>query len=512
MFFWKKIKDRKPKGKGLDRLGTSLQTNLYWFKNDIFMDDASIIYRRFRSQPPHSRDCILIYADNMTNSDFLSQYVVRPFMNRTLPKGASGQELADYIMESVIQGDQVDCSQSFVHLSDAIARGLGVILVEGCDYGVTVEAPGWDRRTITEPQAESVVRGPRQGFTENLGVNINLVRRIISSPNFKIKHLQVGLQTKTKVAIVYVETIASTALVDEVVKRIENIQIDAILESGYIQELIQDGPNFSLPTIGSTERPDIVAGKILEGRVAVLVDGTPFALTMPYLFVEAFQANEDYYNNWLAGTFRRVLRYISFLITTSSPALYLSLISYHPQLIPTPLVLSIAAARKNVPFPGFVEVVGMGLVFEILREGGVRLPQPIGQAISIVGAIVLGDAAVNASLVGAPMIVVVGLTAISGFVVSSIYDPAVLMRLFLVLMASVFGLHGYVMGVMAIVLQLSSMQSFGVPYLSSLISFSTQGMKDTFVRLPWWRMVLRPRYLGAKDRERLRSKSRSKSP
>ncbi len=512
MFFWKRAKGGRSKPKGLDKLSTSLQVNLHWFKSDIFVNDATILYRRFRTQEPYSRDCILIYADNMTNSEFLSHYVVTPLMNRPLPKGTGSQELADYVMERVIQADQVDASLSYIELADAVSRGSGVVLVDGCGVGIMVEAPGWDRRPIMEPQSESVVRGPRQGFTEELGVNVNLVRRKVSGPHFKIKYLQVGRQTKTKIAIVYLESIASTDLVEEVVNRIERIEIDAILESGYIQELIQDGPNFSLPTIGDTERPDIVAARILEGRVAVLVDGTPFALTMPHLFVEAFQANEDYYNHWLAGTFHRILRYISFVITTSTPALYLALLSYHPQLIPTPLALSIAAARKNVPFPGLVEVVLMGLFFEILREGGVRLPQPIGQAISIVGAIVLGDAAVNANLVGAPMIVVVGLTAIAGFVVSSIYDSCVIMRLFLVLTASVLGIHGYILGVMAIVLQLSSMKSFGVPYLSSLVSFTGQDMKDTAVRLPWWKMVLRPRYLGAKDRERLKSKSRSQKP
>ena len=512
MFFWKRAKREQSKVKGLDRLSTSLQMNLHWLKSDVLVHDETIIYRHFRTQEPHSRDCVLIYADNMTNPEFLSQYVMRPLMTRPLPKGAFGQELADYIMKRIIQGDQVDFVPSYVQLADVLARGFGVVLVEGCDLGITIEAPGWDKRSVMEPESESVVRGPRQGFTEELGVNVNLVRRKISGPQFKTKYLQVGRLTKTRIAVVYVEPVASMDLVEEVVRRIEKIEIDAVLESGYIQEFIQDSPNFSLPTIGHTERPDVVAAKILEGRVAVLVDGTPIALTMPYLFVEAFQANEDYYNHWLAGTFHRILRYISFFITTSTPALYLALISYHPQLIPTSLVLSIAAARKNVPFPGFVEVVLMGLVFEILREGGVRLPQPVGQAISIVGAIVLGDAAVNASLVSAPMIVVVGLTAISGFVVSFIYDSSVIIRLFLVLTASVLGIHGFFLGVMAIVLQLSSMKSFGVPYLSSLISFTGQDMKDTTIRVPWWRMVLRPRYLGAKDRQRLKSKSRSQKP
>ncbi|HKM42818.1 MAG TPA: spore germination protein, partial [Limnochordia bacterium] len=256
---------------------------------------------------------------------------------------------------------------------------------------------------------------------------------------------------------------------------------------------------------------DKVAAKILEGRVAVLVDGTPFALTMPYLFVEAFQANEDYYHHWLAATFHRIIRYSSFFLTTCTPALYLALVAHETQLVPMNLAISIAAARKNVPFPAMVEVIVMGFVFEVLREGGVRLPRPVGQAISIVGAIVLGDAAVGASLVSAPMIIVVGVTAVAGFVVAQLNDAAALIRLFLVLASAVLGLYGFLLGIMAIMIQLAAMKSFGVPYLSSFISLSAQGAKDTVLRAPWRRMIMRPRQLSEKNRKRMQSKSRSKN-
>ncbi|HBG09793.1 MAG TPA: spore germination protein, partial [Firmicutes bacterium] len=199
-------------------------------------------------------------------------------------------------------------------------------------------------------------------------------------------------------------------------------------------------------------------------------------------------------------------------ITTSTPAIYIALISYHPQLIPTNLVVSISASRKNVPFPGIVEVILMGLVFEILREGGVRLPRPIGQAISIVGAIVLGEAAVSASLVSAPMIIVVGVTGVAGFVNPALNDIAVLIRLLFVFLAAGLGLYGYVFGTIAIVLLLSSMESFGVPYLSTMTTIRPQDIKDTVVRVPWWQMRLRPRYLATKDRQRLQRRTGSKGP
>jgi len=292
--------------------------------------------------------------------------------------------------------------------------------------------------------------------------------------------------------------------VEEVFKRLETIHLDGVLDSGYIEDFIQDSPNCPLPTIGSTERPDIVAARLLEGRVAILVDGTPFVLTVPSLFLEAFQANEDYYKNWLVASFDRFLRYLCFFLTIATPALYVSLINYHPQLLPTELILSISSARTNVPFPALVEAVAMLLLFEVLREGGVRLPQPVGQAISIVGAVVLGDAAVSANLVSAPMIIVVGVTGVASFVVPRLQDPAILIRFIFLFLASILGLYGVVFAFIGFFLQLASMESFGVPYLSSLTSFSAGDLKDTVVRVPWWLMRRRPKFLAPKNRVRLR--------
>lgn len=506
MFFWKRTKPNAPKPRGLDCLSSSLEVNLYWFKEDIFANDETIAYRRFKTKGAHPRDCVLIYADNMVKHEYLSQFVLRPMLRAALPKNLKGEEIANYLVEQVLESDGSEFVFSFGEIGDKVMDGVGVILVDGCSVGVVVDAQGWAKRAVTEPPSESVVRGPRQGFGEDLGVNISLVRLRLSSPNFKTKFLHVGTQSKTRVAILYLDNVTSMDLVAEVQRRIEAMKIDAVLDSGYIQEYIQDAPYSPFPTIGQTERPDVVAAKILEGRVAVLVDGSPFALTMPYLLVEAFQANEDYYNHWIYASFHRIIRYISFFITTSTPAIYISLISYHPQLIPTNLVISISAARKSVPFPGIVEVVAMGLVFEILREGGVRLPRPVGQAISIVGAIVLGEAAVSASLVSAPMIIVVGLTGVAGFVVPSLNDLAVLIRLFLVFLAAGLGLFGFIFGVIAITLLLSSMESFGVPYLSTMTTLVPQDVKDTIVRVPWWQMSLRPRYLATKDRRRLENR------
>lgn len=510
MSFWKRWKEKKAAGKQREHLSTSLESNIRWLRSNLLADDATIVYRLLRTKGPRPRDCALVYANNMAKHDFLSEHVVAPLMSSAPPKELHGQGLLDYFMQEAISSDSMDTSSSYKELAEAVVRGTGVVLVDGCGIGLMVDAQGFEKRSVSEPQSETVVRGPRQGFTEDLAVNVSLVRRKITSPNLKMKYLYVGEQTRTKTAVMYLESVAKPDLVDEVIQRIEQIEMDGILESGYIEELIKDSPRSPFPTIGHTERPDTVAGKILEGRVAVLVDGTPFALTMPYLLVEAFQANEDYYRHWVLASFHRLVRYISFFLTTSTPGLYLALVSHHPQLLPMNLAISIAAARKNVPFPAMVEVVIMGLVFEILREGGVRLPRSVGQAISIVGAIVLGDAAVGASLVSAPMIIVVGLTGVAGFVVSQFNDVAVVVRLGLVVLAGVLGFYGFLLGGMGLMLHLASIKSFGVPYLSSLTSLSVQGSQDTLLRSPWWKMQMRPRHIGAKNRQRVQSPSRSR--
>jgi spore germination protein KA len=505
LFFWKRSKTKPKLRKSGITLHPSLARSLQHFKEHVFSNDDTINYREFKTQEPRARACVLIYAENMSNEEMLSNYLVRPVLSCSLPRKRKDLEIIDHLVTRVIQSDAVHVRRDYTELADEVIGGSGVLLVDGCTAGIVIKAQDWPKRSVVEPVAENVVRGPRQGFTEEMGANISLLRRKIKSTKLKTKYLEIGKQTSTSVAVVFVEGLAAPNLVAEVFRRLETIQIDGVLESAYIEELIRDSPNSPLPTIGSTERPDTVAARLLEGRVAIVVDGTPFVLTVPFFFLEAFQANEDYYKNWLSGSFDRFLRYFCFFLTIATPALYVSLINYHPQLLPTELILSISSARANVPFPSVVEAAAMTLMFEILREGGIRLPQPVGQAISIVGAVVLGDAAVSANLVSAPMIIIVGITSVSGFVVPRLQDSAVLIRMILLLLAAVLGLYGIVFGAIGFLLQLASIESFGVPYLSGLASFSAQESQDTLFRAPQWLMTRRPKFLSPGNRVRLRS-------
>lgn len=503
MFFWNRLTGQAEQSRR-EVLKNSLQENLRRFKEDYFHNVETVMYREFRTAPPRARDCALIYMDNMVKHESASDYILRPMMNTGLPPRLRGKELAEHVIKTIVLADGVNTQSGHGELAEAILSGTVVILIDNCDVGITIDAKGWEQRGVTEPPSENVVRGPRAGFTEDLGVGLALLRRKIKCPSLKVKYLEVGTETRTKVAVTYLQDVANEELVDEVLGRIEEIEIDGILDSGYIEELIRDAPYSPFPTMGNTERPDVVAAKILEGRVAILVDGTPFALTAPHFFMENFQANEDYYKNWLAASFQRILRYICFFLTTSVPALYLALVTYHPQLIPTELVLSISASRKAVPFPAIVEIVAMGLMFEILREAGIRLPQPVGDAVSIVGAVVLGEAAVVANLVSAPMIIVVGITGIAGFATPMLHGPTILIRFTFVLLASILGLYGYLFGLVGLLIHLATIHSFGAPYLTGYTSFRPQEAKDTAIRAPWWWMLLRPKFLASRNRVRLR--------
>ena len=281
--------------------------------------------------------------------------------------------------------------------------------------GLVVATPGWDRRSVEEPLGESVVRGPRDGFTETLLTNETLVRRRIRNPRLWFERMVLGEVTQTTVSIGYIKGIADEAMVEEVRQRLKRIKVDSILESGYLEEYIQDSPWAIFPQIIRTERPDIVAGNLLEGRIAVFTDNTPFVLVLPITLNQLLSSPEDYYERFPTGTLIRLLRFVSFLISLTLPAIYIAITTYHQELLPTDLILAIASARQGVPFPALVEALIMETVFEILREAGIRLPRVIGQAVSIVGALVIGDAAVSAGLVSPAMVIVVATTAIASF-------------------------------------------------------------------------------------------------
>jgi spore germination protein KA len=389
----------------------------------------------------------------------------------------------------------------FETLYQSILSGLTVILLDGCIEGLAANTPGGEHRSVEEPTTQSVVRGPREGFTEQISTNTALIRRKIKDSNLWMETMTIGRVSKTEVAIMYMNGIVNEKLVAEARIRLERIDIDAIFESGYVEELIQDESYTPFPTLYNTERPDVIAAGLMEGRIAILVDGTPFALMAPALFTQFYQSAEDYYQRADFATLLRLLRYACFFISLLAPSLYIAITTFHQELLPASLLISLAAQREGIPFPAFIEAVVMEVTFEILREAGVRLPKTVGQAVSIVGALVIGQAAVEAGLVSPAMVIIVAITAIANFVIPS-FNMGItirILRFLLMLFAASFGLFGVTVGLIAIVLHLCSLRSFGIPYMAPMAPFILDDQKDTIFRFPQWALFARPRLISQKN-------------
>lgn len=383
-------------------------------------------------------------------------------------------------------------------LLKSILDGQAAIIVDDEDAAFTVAIAGGIRRSVEEPTSQTVLRGPKEGFTEDISTNMALLRRIMRTPELQFDSLTIGEYTQTKVSVAFIKGIADPNVVKEVKKRLESINTDSILESGYIEEFIQDGVYTPFPTILDTERPDTVAGGLLEGLVAIIVDGTPFVLLAPVTFFRFFISSEDYYQRYDIASFLRIIRFTSFFVALLLPSFFIALTTFQQEMLPTTLLISLAAQRENTPLPAVVEALLMELTFEVIREAGVRMPRAIGPAISIVGALVLGQSAVQAGLVSAAMVIVVSFTAISNFVLPAINMASAvrLLRFTLMLLAGSLGLFGILIGLVPILVHLVSLQTFGVPYLLPVAPFKSNNMKDFVFRFPWWKMRTRPAMIG----------------
>jgi spore germination protein KA len=405
----------------------------------------------------------------------------------------SGADVIDQLKRILPVGgiEEVEDMQS---LFTAILSGKAAVLADGYDRGVLIGLKGWQERSIEEPSSQTVIRGPKEGFSESISTNIALVRRKILDPRLWLESQRIGRVTKTNVSVMYLQGTANDAVVREVRKRLNQIRIDGILESGYIEELIQEEAYSPFPTMYHSERPDVIAAGLLEGRVAIFVDGTPFVLLVPAIFPQFFHSAEDYYQRSDISTLLRIVRYLSFFIALLGPSVYIAVTTFHHEMLPPPLLISLTAQREGVPFPAFIEALMMEVTFELLREAGIRLPRAVGQAVSIVGALVIGQAAVEAGIVSAVMVIVVSITAIASFVIPA-YNMGIAIRMlrfgFMGLAAS-FGLYGIIIGLLLIVQHLCKLRSFGVPYMSPYSPVTLADHKDVIFRAPWRRMLTRP--------------------
>ncbi|WP_262686095.1 spore germination protein [Paenibacillus baimaensis] len=491
-----------------DTISDQLEPNLKHIKQTLG-NSGDIRFRDFQIDGIGNTflKAAIIYVEGYSNSQVMLQALLADAYE---PQDLSDPEslLYHYKVSVISEGDVREVTH-FEELFDGLLSGSSILLIEGCAYGLSVGTKQVKARTVEEPNVQSVVRGPREGFTEVLSWNTAMLRRKINSRHLWIEFFKIGTVTQTEVALVYLNNLVSDDLVNEVRSRINQIDIDAVLESNYLEEFLQDQRYTPFPTIYNTERPDVVAAGLMEARIGVMVDGTPFTLLAPALFTQFFQSSEDYYQRSDFATLIRLLRFVCLVIATLTPSLYIALSTFHQEMIPTTLLYNLSGQREGVPFPALIEALIMEITFEILREASVRMPKTIGQAISIVGTLVVGQAAVEAGLVTAGMVIVVSITAIANFVIPAFNMgiTARIIRFCLMLVGGTFGLFGIFMGIILLVIHMCSLSSLGVPYMSPFAPFHMSDQKDTLVRFPLMSMITRPKSL--KPRNLVRQKRSS---
>ncbi|WP_309120149.1 spore germination protein [Paenibacillus sp.] len=455
-------------------------------------DSPDVTVRTFPAgREPHIRVAV-VYMEGLTNQTFVNDFIERTLRLESVrfdPADAEARKrLYDEIVDNALSVGDSDSVADWDGMLRRLLSGEIVIFVDGYPSAIAGNVRGGERRGIAEPKTEVNVRGPKDSFNESLATNVSLIRRRLRSPNLWLETMGIGAVSETEVALMYLKGIAEDALVEEVRSRLNDIRIDAIIESGNVEELIQDRTLTPFPTVYNTERPDVVVGNLLEGRVAVLVDGTPNTLVLPTTISQFFKAAEDYYQRVEFAVFMRFIRYFSFFLLLVLPSVYIAVTTHHQEMIPTTLAINLLAQREGVPFPAFIEALIMEITFEIMREAGTRMPRAIGQAVSIVGAIVLGQAAVEAGIVTAMMVIIVALTGIASFATPGVTlsNSVRLVRFPLMVAAATFGFFGVIIAMILIVAHVTGLRSFGTPYFAPFAPFRLKHHKDAL-----WRSTLK---------------------
>ena len=461
------------------KLKKNLETNIKIIK-DEFNDD---LLKRRDIVNINNQDVkiSLLYFGLLANRDFIQTSIVKPVLDYLSDFPQS--ELIEFIEKSLIISSEVKASSDIKEVTDELMFGKTILFVEGYDQCLIIETNDRVTRTPNEPDAEATLRGPREGFTESLMTNISLLRRKILNPDLKFHYLKVGKETNVYLSYTYIDSLVDTRALHEFEDRLNKINLDAVLDTNTITEAISNRGISPFEIIGQTERPDTLASKLLEGKIGVMMDGSPVALTLPFLFVENFQTNEDYYINSFFVSFARIVRILGFIISTLLPGVYVAVISFHWEIVPTRMALSIAQAQEGLSLPTSIEAFIMLIAFEITRETGIRTPSGLGQSMSIVGTLVIGQAAIQARLASPFMVIVVALTAITGLINYKLKGATIFIRFILLLAGSIMGLFGVFIVGFLVVFHIASINSFGVQYMERGFPMKKGNLKDSILRV-----------------------------
>lgn len=457
-----------------------------------FSDWGDIVKRRLKIGDNKDRAIYVCYIDNLASRDLVHTTLLHGLMVdiRLTPPQNEAEYITTLLDGGVTTADLKQEENIYTAMNEVMGGNV-MLLIDGYDKAVIISARGYPNRGVNKAENEVAVQGSKEAFNEVMRYNTVLIRRRIRDTNLKCKQMSIGKKTKTDVAVMYMQDCVREEILQEVLKRLDKIQVDAILDSGYIEQYIEDNKVSPFPQLQLTERPDRVAAELLEGRVAIVVDNSPFVILVPAVLASFYQASEDYYQHWEIMSFVRIIRYIAGFLAFALPGLYIAITLHQPSMISGRLALKLAGARSTVPIPTVAEVIFMELAFEALREAGIRLPSAIGGTLGIVGGIIIGQAAVEAGIVSPMVVIVVALTGICSFAVPNIALTSAyrLVKYFIIILSCFLGMYGWFLGIIALLIHLCSLSSFGIPYLYPFTSARCIGeLRDSFIRVPLKRM------------------------
>ncbi len=432
--------------------------------------------------PPNRVECALIFCDGAVDSAYLSRFVVKNILSASLP---SKNKALEKLITGHIEAAQVDIEYSLDKIIFALMSGDGVLLIEGDSRCAVISAKGYMKRGIEEPSGEGVSIGCHEGFVEPILHNMTLLRRRIKSDKLKFESYRLGTKAPLSAALCYIDGVVKEELLLRIRDRLYKVSKKEIPNINALAEAIKDSPFSVFQTVGQTERPDVAAAGLLEGRVAVILDGSCAVITAPAVLAEFFQTADDYYLNFHYSSASRLIRIVCFFLTVSIPGLYVGILTYHRALLPTDLLVSIINARYGVPFPLLLETVILLAAFDLLQDASAHVSSSLGQSLSIVGALILGESAVSARFISAPLVIITAATGITGLINSSMRSASLICRYMLLILSALLGLYGYIFGTVLMLLYLSTLKSFGVPYTMDLSPLSLMQSRDTLIRAPW---------------------------
>ncbi|HAN21506.1 MAG: hypothetical protein A2Y15_00735 [Clostridiales bacterium GWF2_36_10] len=453
---------------------------IYGYLTGVFSDCDDFMQRRIKSQ---GTEVFICFFKGITQRDYISEKIIKPMLEDI-------KALHDFSgnFETILQSVTLKFPQDSEAICEALLRGEVLIVIEKVSenkmYTVLANAQFTVGRSITEPTSDVTVKGPKAGFIEDSETNMAILRKYIKNPGLKYKSINIGSETGTKITLAYIDGRADSKVLEDIKNRIENSSATTIVDSGNIEMLIDTRKYPIFPIMGSSEKVDKVASKLISGRVGILVDGSPFILTAPYVFAESLQSSEDYYRSPYYATFIRFLRFFALLAALYLPALLVTVITSHNELIPEKMYKTIEEMRADMPFSLFWEVIIVLMIFEMLREVGIRMPRSVGDAIGIVGSLILGDAAVQAGIASPVVIIAVAMSAVCAFIVPVYMYTTVLIRIFFLVLAYKLGFYGIILGSLALLFLLCKTESFGAPYMSPIAPFDKVGMQDFLLALP----------------------------